>query len=88
MPQTLNSFLCLLKHVLSFFPAVYRFVRMVDEGKPRDWEDIAFRLLGMYSFSSLFAQLSSKVTRTDGAATLFGVGWKREGFVSWSNKLP
>lgn len=33
---------------------------MVDEGKPRDWEDIAFRLLGMYSLSFLFAQLSSK----------------------------
>lgn len=63
---------------------------MVDEGKPRDWEDIAFRLLGMYSLSFLFTQLSSKVTRTDPvfAATLFGVGRKREGFVSWSNKLP
>ena len=63
---------------------------MVDEGKPRDWEDIAFRLLGMYFFSFLFTQLSSKVTGTDPvfATTLFSVGWKREGFVSWSTENP
>lgn len=67
MPQTLDTFsLPFETRFEFFFSAVNRFVRMVDEGKPRDWEDIAFRLLGMYSLSFLFAQLSSKVTRTNG----------------------